>query len=46
MLVESGIPLNIGSQNPGSTDKDWDPVPGIRNPRHGIQNSRIPETII
>ena len=38
---ESGIPLYIGSQNPSSTDKDWNPVPGIRNPRHGIQTSRM-----
>ena len=22
----------IGIQNPSSTDKDWNPVPGIRNP--------------
>ena len=22
-------------------DKDWDPVPGIRNPRRGIQNQRL-----
>ena len=36
-LKESGIPLNIGIQNPSSTrltDKDWNPVPAIRNPRH------------
>ena len=45
MLVESGIPLNIGSQNLGSTDKDWNPVPGIRNPRRGIQNSRLLGTL-
>ena len=24
---------NIGIQNPSSTDKDWNPVPGIRNPQ-------------
>ena len=41
MLVESGIPLYIESQNLSSTDKDWNPVPGIRNPRHGIQTSRM-----
>ena len=40
LFVESGIlgfgiriQLTIGIQNPSSTDKDWDPVPGIRNPR-------------
>ena len=31
----------IGIQNPSSTDKDWNPVPGIRNPQRGIQNSRL-----
>ena len=45
MLMESEIPLYIGSQNPSSTDKDWNPVPGIRNPRRGIQTSRIRETV-
>ena len=35
-LNESGIPLTIRIQNPGSTD--WNKVPGIRNPRlHGTQ---------
>ena len=38
---ESGIILTIGIQNPSSTDKDWNPVPGIRNPRRGIQNPRL-----
>ena len=33
LLVESGILLKIGIQNPTSTDKDWNPVPEIRNPR-------------
>ena len=28
----SQIPLKIGIQNPGSTEKDWNPVPEIRNP--------------
>ena len=42
-LKESGIPPMIGIQNPSSTDKDWNPVPGIRNPQHGIQRpSQIP----
>ena len=40
-LKESGIPLTIGIQNLSSTDKDWNPVPGIRNPHHGIQNPRL-----
>ena len=35
-VKESGIPLKIGIQNPSSTDKDWNPVPGIRNSRRGI----------
>ena len=30
-LKESGIPLPIGIQNPSSTDKYWNIVPGIRN---------------
>ena len=30
-LKESGIPVPIGIQNPSSTDKYWNPVPGIRN---------------
>ena len=40
-LRESGIPLTIGVQNPISTDKDWNPVPGIWNPRYGIQNPSL-----
>jgi len=32
-LKESGIILTIGIQNPSSTDKDWNPVGGIHNPR-------------
>ena len=32
-LKESGIPLKIGIQNPSSTDKDWNPDPGIWNSR-------------
>ena len=40
-LKESEIPLTIGIQNPSSTDKDWNQVPGIRNPRRGIQNPRM-----
>ena len=37
-LKDSGILLTIGIQNPSSTDKYWNPVPGIRNPHRGIQN--------
>ena len=29
---KSGIPLAIAIQNPSSTDKEWNPVPAIRNP--------------
>ena len=32
-LKESGILLTIWIHNPGFTDKDWDQVPGIRNPQ-------------
>ena len=37
----SGIPLTIGIQFPSSTDKDWNPVPGIRDPWRGIQDPRL-----
>ena len=37
----SGIPLKIGIQNPISTEKDWNPVPEIRNPWGEIQTSRL-----
>ena len=40
-LKESGIPLRIGIQNPDSTDKDWNQVPGIQNPQPGIQNPTL-----
>ena len=40
-LKESRIPLETGIQNPSSTDKDWDPLPGIPNPRHTMQNPRL-----
>ena len=40
-LKESGIPLRIGIQNPSSSDKDWNPIPEIRNARRGIQNPRL-----
>ena len=35
-LKESRIVLRIGIQNPSSTDKDWNQVAGIRNPRRDI----------
>ena len=41
LQVVSGIPLTIGIRKPSSTDKDWNPVPGIRNPPRGIQNPRL-----
>ena len=41
LLTDSGIPLTIRIQNPSASDKDWHPVPGIRNPRRGIQNPRL-----
>ena len=41
-LMESGIPLNIGIQNPSSIDKDHAiPEPGIHNSQLGIQNPRL-----
>ena len=40
-LKESGILPGIGIQISNSTDKNWNQVPGIRNPRHGIQNPRL-----
>ena len=40
-LKESGILLYIGFQNPSFINKDWNPVPVIRNPRRGIQNPRL-----
>ena len=40
LLKECRIPRTIGIHNPSSTVKDWDPVPGIGNPRLGIQNPR------
>ena len=40
-LKESGIPSTIGIQNPSSIYKNWNPVPGIRNPQCGIQDPRL-----
>ena len=43
LLVESGIQIKesgIGIQNSSSTNKDWNPVPGIRNPQRGIQSPK------
>ena len=40
-LKGSGIPLTTGIQNPRSTHKGWNPVPGIRNPWFGIPNPRL-----
>ena len=38
---ELGILTRNRIQNPPSTEKDWNQVPGIRNPRHGIQNPTL-----
>ena len=40
-LKESRIPLMIETQIPSSSDKDWNPVPGIWNPQCEIQNPRL-----
>ena len=40
-LKKSGLPLTIQIQSPRSTDKDWNPVRGIRNPWCGVQNPRM-----
>ena len=37
---ESGILLRIEIQNPSLTDKNWNQVPGIRNPRRGNPESK------
>ena len=34
-------PKTMGIRNPSSTDKDWNPVRGIRNPRLGVHNPRL-----
>ena len=34
-------PLKGGIQNPRSTDKDWNPVPGLRNPWSGKKRQVI-----
>ena len=43
--MESGIsstnPESHLIQNPSSTDKHWNAVPGIRNPQRGIHNPRL-----
>ena len=46
-LKESGIALAIGKQYPSSNDKEWNPLPGIQNPRpswiplHSIQSQEL-----
>ena len=37
-LKESGITLVIGSENPSSTVKDWNRVPGIKYLESGIRD--------
>ena len=43
--LNPGLKLTIfrgpGPRYLSSTDKDWNAVPGIRNPRRGIQNPRL-----
>ena len=41
LYLEPGILIKIWIQNPSSTDTDWNPVPGIRDPLRGIQNPRL-----
>ena len=44
LLVESGIPINIGIRNPSSRDKDWHPVRVYQqseNLRREIKNLRL-----
>ena len=45
--LEPAILIKIWIQNPSSTDTDWNPVPGIQNPRlywiplHGAEPVRF-----
>ena len=39
--IQNPTILTLGIQNLSSTDKGWNPVSGIRNPRRGIQNLRL-----
>ena len=41
LYLEPGILIKIWIQNPSSTDTDWNPVTGIRDPLRGIQNPRL-----
>ena len=36
--VTGELEVEFKFQNSSSTDKYWNPVPGIRNPQSGIQN--------
>lgn len=40
-LMGSGIPKTIGIPNPSYTENEWNPVSGIRNPRHEIHVPRL-----
>ena len=40
-LMGSGIPKTIGIQNPSYTENEWNPVSGVRNPRHEIHVPRL-----
>ena len=37
-LKGSAVLLKMGIQNPSSTDKGWNPIPGIRISQRGIEN--------
>ena len=39
--MESGILLTIGIKNPGSTDKNWNPVPGIWNLESAAESKNV-----
>ena len=41
LLMECGIQVTFKIRTQSSTDKDWNSVPGIRNPRHRMQNPRL-----
>ena len=42
-LKESGLPLTIGIQNRSSSDKYWNPAPGIRNTWDEALEQTFPE---
>ena len=40
-ISRSSNPTTIGIRNPSSTDNAWNPMPGIQNPRRGIESPRL-----